>query len=335
MENAKIHETTAVIENDKHIAEVNSKTYHEDEIYLDKLSENTKEKENDVTNEVDFVGLEEEYKNISENQEKLSQKDGSESVKTLIDKQEVIDTNTEEVLIGGEDEIIEVKLSQDAVGEQQDAVEEEENVFEEEPPPDPSAPLNLRDSTEALKESFNLRPDQLAEVEQLWDLFQDYTPVYTDLDNFITEKELVYMLKSLLLMTYTSEQLEELIDFCVRPSHSEGHITYEQFLKMVTIRQRDLPIEEELRSALQAMDPDKTGVIDREFFKEVLSKQGNKMSPKLLDKLIKEVDISNDGTISIEDVVGTMSIDLNKDDILLLLASLQPESNEKNEEDIF
>ncbi|CAG5056072.1 unnamed protein product [Parnassius apollo] len=330
MENTKNLETTAVIENDELISD----TLHEDKTYFDDLSKSTEQEENDERDVVELVGLQEEYENISENQEKLSQKEGSESVKTLIDKQ-IVDTNAIEVLRGSEEEMTEVKISPEAAGEQQEIVEEEENVLNEEPPPDPSAPLNLRDSKEALKEPFNLRPDQLAEVEQLWDFFQDYTPVYTDLDNFITKKELVYMLKSLLLMTYTSDQLQELIDFCVRPPHSEGHITFDQFLKIVTIRQRDIPIEEELRSALQALDPDETGLIDREFMKEVLTKQGHKMSPRLVNKLIKEVDISNDGTIAIEDVVGNMCIDLNKDDILMLLASLQPESNEKNEGDIF
>ncbi|CAH3993658.1 unnamed protein product [Pieris brassicae] len=72
------------------------------------------------------------------------------------------------------------------------------------------------------------------------------------------------------------------------------------------------------------MDPGRTGTIDREFLKETLSKLGYKMPQKQLDNLIKEVDMSNDGTIGIEDVVGTMCIDLNKEDLLMLMASLQP-----------
>ncbi|CAG4941184.1 unnamed protein product [Colias eurytheme] len=64
--------------------------------------------------------------------------------------------------------------------------------------------------------------------------------------------------------------------------------------------------------------------MDREYMKEVLSKLGHKMPQKQLDNLIKEVDMSNDGTIGIEDVVGTMCIDLNKEDLLMLMASLQP-----------
>ncbi|KPJ01881.1 PREDICTED: uncharacterized protein LOC106123548 [Papilio xuthus] len=216
----------------------------------------------------------------------------------------------------------------------EDVVEEEEQ-FVEEPPPDPAAPYNLTDSTEALKPPFALRHDQLAEVEQLWDVYQDYNPAYTDIDNYITEKELIYMLKALLLMTYTPEQLQELIDFCVRPPHPDGHITFEQFVKIVTIRQRAIPIEEELRLALQSLDPNKTGLIDREFFKELLSKQGHKLPPKMLENLIKEVDLSNDGTIGIEDVVGTLGIDLNKDDIAMLRAAVFPDENPPKEEEEF
>ncbi|XP_059045683.1 uncharacterized protein LOC131841386 [Achroia grisella] len=199
---------------------------------------------------------------------------------------------------------------------------EEEERYVEESPPDPTAPFNFSDSKEELREPFQLRPDQLAELEQLWDLYQNYTPAYTDIDKYITEKELVYMLKSILLMTITSEQLQELIDFCVRPPHPHGHITFQQFLRMVTIRQRDFLIEDELRSALQVFDPERTGTIDREYLKDVLLIQGHKMPQKHLDNLIKEVDMSNDGTIGIEDVVGTMCIDLNKEDLMMLIASV-------------
>lgn len=214
--------------------------------------------------------------------------------------------------------------------EEQQPVEEEvveEEAFVEEPPPDPTAPFNFTDSTEALKDPFELRPDQLAEVEQLWELYQNYTPVYTDIDNYITEKELIYMLKALILMTVTPEQLQELIAFCVRPPHPQGHITFDQFVKMVTIRQRDFPVEDELRSALQVLDPDRTGSMDREQLKELLSTKGHKMPQKALDNLIKEVDMSNDGTIGVEDVVGTMCIDLNPEDIQMLRAAIYPDEN--------
>ncbi|XP_045763846.1 uncharacterized protein LOC123866366 isoform X3 [Maniola jurtina] len=209
--------------------------------------------------------------------------------------------------------------------EQKDEEQVEEEEFVEPPPPDPAAPFNFTDSSEAIKPKFELRPDQIAEVEQLWELYQNYTPAYTDIHGYITEKELVYMLKSLLLMTFTPEQLQELIAFCVRPPHPQGHINYEQFLKMVTLRQRDFPIEEELRSALKVLDPGNTGLIDREYFRETLSKLGHKMAPKLLDSLVKEVDLSNDGTIGVEDVIGTMCIDLNKEDLMMLRAAVYPD----------
>ncbi|KAF9407504.1 hypothetical protein HW555_012494 [Spodoptera exigua] len=210
---------------------------------------------------------------------------------------------------------------------------EEEEQYVEEPPPDPAAPFDFSDSKEAIKAPYELRPDQLAEVEKLWELFQNHTPAYAELDGFITEKELVYMLKSLMIMTYTSEQLQELVAFCCRPPHPEGHIIYEQFLKMVTIRQRDFPIEEEIRSALQVFDPDRTGLVEREYLKEVLSKQGNKMSARNLDNLIKEVDMSNDGTIGIEDIVATMCIDLNEEDMQMLRATAYPERRVEPQQD--
>ncbi|KAM3968059.1 uncharacterized protein ACR2FA_005130 [Aphomia sociella] len=216
---------------------------------------------------------------------------------------------------------------------EEETVEEEEQYVEEDPPPDPTAPFNFSNSKEALREPFELRPEQLAEVEQLWDIYQNYTPAYTNINNYITEKELIYMLKSLLLMTVTPEQLQELIDFCVRPPHPEGHITFEQFLKIVTIRQRDFLIEDELRSALQVFDPERIGSVDRENLKEVLAKQGHKMSQRQLDNLIKEVDMANDGTIGIEDVVGTMCIDLNKEDLLMLMASLNANAVDEVSED--
>ncbi|XP_072941959.1 uncharacterized protein [Epargyreus clarus] len=251
----------------------------------------------------------------------------------------------EEGLLGEGKELIGEQLDEELQGEEvqeeekkeevkaaEEEIVEEEEGYVEEPPPDPAAPFDFSDSKEALKRPFELRPDQLAEVEQLWELYQNHTPAYSEISGYITEKELIYMLKCLILMTYTPEQLQELIAYCVRPPHPQGHITYEQFLKMVTIRQRDFSVEDELRSALQVLDPGKTGTIDREVLKELLSKQGHKMPQKLLDNLIKEVDMTNDGTIGIEDVVGTMSIDLNKEDLLMLIASLQPPEEEQPQE---
>lgn len=251
------------------------------------------------------------------------------------DKEKVLGEGEELMGEGLEGEQVEGEQKEGENEEQKVAEEEkveEEEQYVEEPPPDPTAPFDFTDSKEALKEPFSLRPDQVAEIEQLWELYQNYTPAYTDIDNYITEKELIYMLKALILMTVTPEQFYELIAYCVRPPHPEGHITFEQFQKMVTIRQRDFPIEDELRSALQVFDPDRTGEVDREYLKEVLLKQGHRMPQKQLDNLIKEVDMSNDGTIGIEDVVGTMCIDLNKEDLQMLLASLNPPEDPPPEE---
>ncbi|XP_047989969.1 uncharacterized protein LOC125229217 [Leguminivora glycinivorella] len=210
---------------------------------------------------------------------------------------------------------------------------EEEEQYVEEPPPDPTAPYNFSDSQEALKPLFELRPDQLAEVEQLWEVYQNYTPAYTDLDNFITEKELVYMLKCLILLPVTPEQLQELIEYCVRPPHPEGHISFDQFVKIVTLRQRTINVEEELRSALKVFDRGNTGEISRDELKEVLLKQGHKLPQKQLDNLIKEVDLSNDGTLGVEDIVGTMCIDLNPEDLIMLRNIVYPPTEQPKEDD--
>lgn len=243
--------------------------------------------------------------------------EGEINEKVSMDGEELMDED-----VGGTKEVKEEKEEEPQTVIEEEAKEEE--GFVEEPPPDPAAPFDFSDSKEALKEPFELRPDQVIEVEMLWDLYQNYTPAYTNIDGYITEKELIYMLKAILLMTYTPEQLQELIAYCVRPPHPNGHILFDQFIKMVTIRQRDFPIEDELRSSLQVLDPDKTGSIDREFLKEVLAKLGHKMPQKQLDNLIKEVDMSNDGTIGIEDVVGTMCIDLNKEDLIMLMNAIFP-----------
>ncbi|XP_034825590.1 uncharacterized protein [Maniola hyperantus] len=260
---------------------------------------------------------------------------GGEHVDELI----VGEEKQEEKVIGEDEQIEGEELKGEQVeGEEKKEQKNEEQLEEEEyiepPPPDPAAPFNFTDSSEAIKPKFDLRPDQIAEVEQLWEIYQNYTPAYSDIDEYITEKELVYMLKSLLLMTFTPEQLQELIAFCVRPPHPEGHINYDQFLKMVKLRQRDFPIEEELRSALKVFDPGNTGLIDREYFRETLSKLGHKMAPKLVDSLVKEVDLSNDGTIGVEDVIGTMCIDLNKEDLMMLRAAVySDEQPTENNED--
>lgn len=295
---------------------------------------NTSQKDNNIEGSLEEKNTDHPDENSKENRVSIKEQHTEEELAVDTKNVNGDEENVDFKLTGDNEEVLEATEAEGKGEKDEEQIKEEnkpeeepiveEDVFIEEPPPDPTAPFDFSDSKEALKEPFELRPDQLAEVEQLWDVYQNYTPAYTDIDGYITEKELVYMLKSLLLMTYTPEQLEELIAYCVRPPHAEGHITFEQFLKMVTIRQRDFEIEDELRSSLQVFDPGRTGTIDREYFREVLAKQGHKMPQKQLDNLIKEVDMSNDGTIGIEDVVGTMCIDLNKEDLMMLRASVYP-----------
>lgn len=237
-------------------------------------------------------------------------------------------TETEYGIEGGEELMGEHEEVQKEEKEPENKIEDEEMLGEEEAYEeeviDPAAPYGLTDSKEALKAPFELEPDQLEEVKQLWDLYQDYTPAYTNLKDYVTEVEMVYMLKCLNLHTYTPEQMFELMEFCTRPPHPEHHVEYPHFLHMVTIRQRDMPIEEEIRLALQVLDKDNDGIIDREFFREVLGERGFKMNAKMLDAFVKEVDVSNDGTIGLEDVVGTVCIDLNRDDIIMLQKQINP-----------
>lgn len=206
--------------------------------------------------------------------------------------------------------------------EEEELLGEEEGFVEE--VIDPAAPFALTDSKEALKAPFELRPEQLEEVKELWQIYQDYTPAYAELKDYVTEVEMVYMLKCLNLQTFTPEQMFELMEFCTRPPHPEHHVEFPHFLHMITIRQRDMPIEEELRLALEVLDSDHDGIIDREFFREVMAEHGFKMNAKMLDTFIKEVDVSNDGTIGVEDVVGTVCIDLNRDDIIMLQNQINP-----------
>lgn len=229
---------------------------------------------------------------------------------------------------GGEEVRGEHQEGEQKEPEKKKEVEEEEMLGEEEgyveEVIDPAAPYYLTDSKEALKAPFELRPDQLEEVKELWDIYQDYTPAYAEFKDYVTDVELVYMLKCLNLHTHTPEQMYELMEFCTRPPHPEHHVQYPHFVHMVTIRQRDMPIEEELRLALEVLDPDKDNIIDREFFRDVMGNHGFKMNAKILDTFIKEVDVSNDGTIGLEDVVGTVAIDLNRDDIIMLQNQINP-----------
>lgn len=267
--------------------------------------------------------VEEHDKIVAELHEKLAGE--QEKVDNL---EQIPDEETGEAKVEEPAESKQVKADDGQVESQLKATEgellgEEEQIFEE-PPPDPAAPYNLSDFNEALKLPFELRPDQLMEVEQLWEMFQDYTPAYSNLDQFITPKELVYMLKALLLMTYTPEQMLEMIDYCVRPPHPKGHINYEQFLKIVTMRQRDFVMEEQIRQALGVFDPTHSGVVSREEVKTVMITLGIKMPSKTVDHFIKEVDITGDGELSIEDIISTMCIDLNQDDLQMLRDQVYP-----------
>jgi calmodulin len=103
----------------------------------------------------------------------------------------------------------------------------------------------------------------------------------------------------------SEHELQEMINE-VQENEDDDEITFEQFLKMVRKRMKDVDTEEELIEAFKFFDTEGTGLINVEDLKQMMLNLGETLDPEELEEVIMEADEDNDGYVNYEEFVKTV-----------------------------
>jgi calmodulin len=100
----------------------------------------------------------------------------------------------------------------------------------------------------------------------------------------------------------SQHELQEMINE-VQENEDDDEITFEQFLKMVRKRMKDVDTEEELIEAFKFFDTEGTGLIQIDELKQMMLNLGETLDPEELEEVIMEADEDNDGYVNYEEFV--------------------------------
>lgn len=103
----------------------------------------------------------------------------------------------------------------------------------------------------------------------------------------------------------SQHKLQEMINE-VQENEDDDEITFEQFLKMVRKRMKDVDTEEELIEAFKFFDTEGTGLIQVEELKQMMLNLGETLDPEELEEVIMEADEDNDGYVNYEEFVKSV-----------------------------
>lgn len=141
------------------------------------------------------------------------------------------------------------------------------------------------------------------EIKQLFELFDK------DKDGLITKDELKMVLRD--FGNIDKKEIQTLYD--QMGVKQDGNINFKQFSKCIetyyykTDKQSE---EEELKNSFKLFDKDKSGTIDVEELKKVLTSIGEKLSDKEVDVLFREADRNKDGHIQYSEFVKLFTKDM-------------------------
>lgn len=128
-------------------------------------------------------------------------------------------------------------------------------------------------------------------------------------NSVVTPKALLEVMETVGVHT-TEEELQDLL----RVVHQEDRTTDLEFAEFVTLmtKEVDAKMEEEMLSAFQASDKNKSGKISRKQFSELFLMHGEKSSPEELEELLTIADASDEcDTIDYRKFVRELKLTLN------------------------
>ena len=150
------------------------------------------------------------------------------------------------------------------------------------------------------EESIDLLSKQeICELHEAFNIFD------VESNGSIKSNQLI-MLMSALKQYPTEKELEDIIKEA--DINNEGKIYFNQFLKMIAKRLRNIKEDEDeyLKSLFSSLDPDNNGLISIREIKYIVTHSNENISEKDFEIIMKEADTDGDGLISLEEFMTIM-----------------------------
>lgn len=141
---------------------------------------------------------------------------------------------------------------------------------------------------------LELTEQQKSDIKEAFDLFDP------DGTGKISTKDLKVVLRALGYEP-TKKEIQTLVEDVAPECPSE--LSYEEFLKVMSIKMTDEDSQSEILRAFRLFDDDKTGKISFKNLKRVANELGEDLSDEELLDMINQVDEDGDGQISLEEFV--------------------------------
>ncbi|EKG14522.1 Calcium-binding EF-hand [Macrophomina phaseolina MS6] len=133
------------------------------------------------------------------------------------------------------------------------------------------------------------------ESKQLLEAFKLFDK---DGDGSITSKELGEVMRSL-GQNPTEAELDDMINE-VDTDHT-GSIDFQEFLVMMSMKNKHIDQEQEIREIFNVFDRDGSGTINSSELRHVMKAIGENLTDQEIDDLIKEADVDGNGTIDYDE----------------------------------
>ena len=150
------------------------------------------------------------------------------------------------------------------------------------------------------EESIDLLSEQeICELHEAFNIFD------VESNGSIKSNQLI-MLMSALKQYPTEKELEDIIKEA--DINNEGKIYFNQFLKMIAKRLRNIKEDEDeyLKSLFSSLDPDNNGLISIREIKYIVTHSNENISERDFEIIMKEADTDGDGLISLDEFMTIM-----------------------------
>ena len=150
------------------------------------------------------------------------------------------------------------------------------------------------------EESIDLLSEQeICELHEAFNIFD------VESNGSIKSNQLI-MLMSALKQYPTEKEFEDIIKEA--DINNEGKIYFNQFLKMIAKRLRNIKEDEDeyLKSLFSSLDPDNNGLISIREIKYIVTHSNENISEKDFEIIMKEADTDGDGLISLDEFMTIM-----------------------------
>lgn len=144
-----------------------------------------------------------------------------------------------------------------------------------------------------------LSPEQVAEFKEAFSKFDK------DGDGSINTQELGTVMQAL-GKDLSEAELKEFISKV--DTDADGVISFPEFLEEMVRGMKAWGKKQDLQEAFRVFDVDRNGYISVDELKQVMAKLGEELSQEVLEAMIHEADVDQDGQVNYEEFVRILSL---------------------------